>query len=90
MRRACDNSRETSGFPSGSRLATNASGVSYLIAQGLDVNASGDFHQTPMFLAVRNGDVAMIELLLKLGADGQIPDHLGVSPQEAPDRIKSH
>jgi len=56
--------------------------VRYLIAQGLDVNARGDFLATPLSLAASFGNLGMIGLLLKAGADAGIPDHRGTLPQE--------
>jgi len=56
--------------------------VKYLIDQGLDINARGDFFGTPLHLAASSGDLAMIGMLMMLGADKDIPDHLGTLPLE--------
>ncbi len=57
--------------------------VKYLVNAGLDINARGDFFETPLYKASVSGQVIMIELLLKLGADPNIPNHLGELPSEA-------
>ena len=35
---------------------------------------------TPLHLAIANGDVATVELLLAAGADAQLVDHAGETP----------
>ena len=54
--------------------------IRYLAEAGLDINARGDFYQTPFYSATRTGDFGLIGLLLQLGADPNIPDHLGDLP----------
>jgi len=52
-----------------------------LIRAGANVKAAtrlGDY--TPLFLAAKNGNAAMIELLLKSGADGNAPNQAGTTP----------
>ena len=42
--------------------------VQRLVSQGQDVNAPGDFNQTPLYQAAVNGNVEMVRLLLDHGA----------------------
>ena len=56
------------------------SAIRHLAEAGLDINARGDFYQTPFYSAARTGDFGIIGLLLQLGADPSIPDHLGDLP----------
>lgn len=54
--------------------------IRFLVDQGLDVNARGDYMTTPLFLAAQLGNLDLVRLLLELGADSQIPDHRGEYP----------
>ncbi len=54
--------------------------IRFLVEEGLDIDARGDFWETPLYVAVSTGDIALIAILLKLGADPKIPNHLGVLP----------
>jgi ankyrin repeat protein len=56
--------------------------IEYLLKAGLDINAKGDFHATPLYEAAAHGDIGLVGLLLKLGADPNIPDHLGTLPHD--------
>ena len=42
--------------------------VKYLIEKGIDVNIKDTQYQTPLIIAVQNGDESMVKLLLDLGA----------------------
>jgi ankyrin repeat protein len=53
-----------------------------LIEVGLDINAQGDFHETPLYSAASRGDLGLVGFLLQLGADPGIPDHLGTLPSD--------
>lgn len=55
--------------------------VQFLVDEGLDINAQGDFMQTPLLLASKLGHRECVALLLELGADPTIPDHLGNLPK---------
>jgi ankyrin repeat protein len=57
--------------------------VRYLVNQGLDINAQGDFFETPLYLASSFAHTAIVDLLFQLGADPDIPDHLGELPADA-------
>jgi ankyrin repeat protein len=46
--------------------------VQILVAAGADVNAIGDMGETPLHVAVRSGNVAMVEVLLRAGARDDI------------------
>lgn len=56
--------------------------IRYLVQAGLDLNAQGDYHETPLYSAAASGDVGLVGLLLQLGADPNIPDHRGSLPVE--------
>ena len=60
----------------------NLEEVRYLVAKGVDINTKGDFFATPLYQAARDCDVGMVGFLLKLGADPDIPDHLGEFPKD--------
>ena len=52
-----------------------------LLAAGANVKAKSRIGGvTPLFMACRNGSAAMIELLLKAGADASAPDAVGTTP----------
>jgi len=64
-----------------------------LITKGADVNAKDDGGYTALMFAVANGDLPMIELLLKAGADATIWDHdhktaVGFINQKSPKKIR--
>jgi len=57
--------------------------VKHLVSSvGLDINAQGDFHETPYCLASSLGHQCMMQLLLDLGADPTIANHLGEAPKD--------
>ena len=56
--------------------------IHYLLKAGLDINAKGDYHATPLYNASASGDIGIVALLLKLGADPNIPDHRGSFPHD--------
>ena len=58
-----------------------AESIRYLVQQGVDLDARGDFHETAYFLACSFGYGEIAALLIKLGADPDIPDHLGKLPE---------
>jgi ankyrin repeat protein len=55
--------------------------VRFLIEKGLDVNARGDYLETPYYAAAASSKTALMELLVQLGADPNIPDHRGRLPR---------
>jgi ankyrin repeat protein len=57
--------------------------IRYLLGAGLDVNAQGDYHETPIYSAAAYQDIGLIGFLLQMGADPSIPDHRGTLPAEA-------
>lgn len=59
--------------------------VRLLIDAGADVNAKGDLGYTALHFAVRNGDEAMVALLLSSGASVQADDW-GDSPMDMAER----
>lgn len=61
----------------------NFDAIRHLLDAGLDLNAKGDYHETPLYSAAASGDVGLIGFLLQLGADPNIPDHRGTLPSEA-------
>jgi ankyrin repeat protein len=61
----------------------NATLVSFLLANGADVNAVNRLNQTALIFAVRNNRSAIVRLLLDYGADVQIPYRLDSDPSEA-------
>ena len=61
----------------------NIDEIRYLVEQGLDINAKGDYLETPLYSACASGRVAVVGLLLKLGADPTIPDRRGDLPKDA-------
>ena len=69
-------------------IRENPNEVNYLIDKGLDINSRGDFLETPLFLAALMDKIEMVELLLKRGADPEIPNHLGDLPKHA--LLKAH
>lgn len=48
--------------------------ASYLLAQGIEVNALDEGRRTPLFLAAERGLAPIVELLLEHGADPHVPD----------------
>jgi Ankyrin repeats (3 copies) len=56
--------------------------IEYLLKAGLDINAKGDYHATPLYEAAARGDIGLCGLLLQLGADPNIPDHRGTLPHD--------
>lgn len=59
------------------------SAIRRLLEAGLDINAQGDFHETPFFSAASRVDIGLMGFLLQHGADPSVPDHLGTLPSEA-------
>jgi len=57
--------------------------VRYLVEQGLDIDAQGDFCETALFSAADSGQVEMVRLLLKLGANSKLRNNLGELPKDA-------
>ena len=57
-----------------------AESIRFLVLQGVDVNARGDFFETAYFQACRLGYAQIAAMLLELGADPDIVDHRGNSP----------
>ena len=55
--------------------------IRFLVKQGLDINARGDLHETPLLLACSLGHSEMIKLLLELGADPNMVDYQGQPPK---------
>ena len=55
--------------------------IRFLAQQGVDLDARGDFHQTAYFLACSFGHEEVAALLIELGANPNIPDHLGKLPE---------
>jgi len=60
----------------------NESEVRYLVEQGLDIDAQGDYLETPLFSAAASGQVEMVRLLLKPGANSKLCDHRGDLPKD--------
>lgn len=58
----------------------NVDEIKYLVFQGLDINARGEFGETPLYLAATKGDVLIFELIIQLGGDCSVPDYSGVLP----------
>ena len=56
--------------------------IEYLLKAGLDINAKGDYHATPLYEAAASGDIGLVGFLLQLGADPSIPDHRGTLPHD--------
>jgi hypothetical protein len=56
--------------------------IRYLLEAGLDINTRGDYLATPLFQASLGGNIAMVGILLQLGADPEIPDHRGWMPSD--------
>lgn len=56
--------------------------IRFLVSNGADVNAkaSGYFQATPLHMAVKSGDLAATENLLKLGANIEAVSSLGFTP----------
>jgi len=57
-------------------------GAELLIAEGVNVNAIGDMSETPLHVAVRNGNLRLIAALLKAGAKVGIRSEFGATPAE--------
>ena len=51
--------------------------IRYLVDRGLDINARGDLHETPLILANWLGHDKIVKLLLELGADPNLKDRSG-------------
>ena len=60
----------------------NIQETQYLLDNGLDINAQGDYLETPLYHAAALADIAMTAILLKKGADPNIPDHRGDLPKD--------
>lgn len=60
----------------------NESEISFLVKKGLDIDAQGDYLETPLFSAAAQGQVEMVRVLLKLGANPKICDNRGDLPQD--------
>ena len=86
--------RNETGYPN--FLATNSCGdnllhaavgqkmpesIRFLVKQGVDINARGDLHETPLLLACSLGHGEMVKLLLELGADPNMVDYQGQLPK---------
>jgi ankyrin repeat protein len=56
--------------------------IDYLLNAGLDINAKGDYHATPLYQAASCGDTGLVGYLLQRGADPNIPDHRGTLPHD--------
>ena len=61
-------------------IREKANEIKLLIKKGLDINARGDFLETPLFLVASLKKNETVSLLLKLRADSTIPNHLGELP----------
>jgi ankyrin repeat protein len=59
---------------------SNADEIKYLLKKGLDINARGDFRETPLFCAARSKADAIVDLLLSEGADPSIRSYWGDLP----------
>lgn len=55
-------------------------GIRQLIAEGVNLNAYDALGHTPLHWAVISGDVSIVELLLKAGANPNILSLEGVTP----------
>jgi len=58
------------------------SSISALLEAGLDINAKGDYFQTPFYSAASSSDIGLMGFLLQRGADPSIPDNRGTLPCE--------
>jgi ankyrin repeat protein len=56
--------------------------IRYFVEAGLDVNAKGDYHETPLYSAAAHKDIGLVGFLLQLGADPSVPDHQGDLPAD--------
>ena len=56
--------------------------IRYFLEAGLDIDAEGDYHETPLYSAAASGDVGLVGFLLRLGADPSLPDHRGDLPAD--------
>ena len=57
--------------------------VEFLLDAGLDINALGDYCETPLFSASVLANIELVLLLLRKGADPEIADNTGVLPKDA-------
>ena len=48
--------------------------IKELLKHEVDINAPGEFEQTPLHLAVINGNIDIVELLVENGADVELVD----------------
>lgn len=65
----------------------NREAVEFLVAHGADVNFTGPGsvfpnNETPLHIAVRTGDLELVQLLTEAGADTQLVDDVGNRPYE--------
>lgn len=56
--------------------------IRHFVEVGLDLNAQGDYHETPLYSAAASGELGLVGFLLQLGADPSVPDHRGTLPAE--------
>ncbi|MFD2471468.1 ankyrin repeat domain-containing protein [Amycolatopsis silviterrae] len=54
--------------------------IVWLVGQGLDVDATDEYGETPLWTRAARGDAAQIPLLLSLGADLERPRRFGGTP----------
>lgn len=56
--------------------------ISILVANGANINATGESGFTPLHCATQMNKPEAIQLLLRLGAESNIPDSANLSPLE--------
>jgi ankyrin repeat protein len=76
--------------------AVNSDRVKYLIESGVSVNSPNDLNQTPLAVALKRGNMAIVDLLVAAGAQTQAPKAPNLSAPissnletNAPDSLKA-
>lgn len=67
-------------------LRHNREDVKLLVKHGADVNAKGEMGITPLHYAATFRDVAMVEVLMRLGADASLRNEWGQTAREVLER----
>jgi uncharacterized protein len=62
-------------------------GIKTLIEAGADINATGDMYETALHIALRKENEAMVEILLKAGANPDIRSEFGETAREKADEM---